>query len=499
MASDQGLYAYAGERLLAGDAPYAGAWDQKPPGIHVVYAVIWTIWPSESAVAGADMAVAGLVAWLLIVIGRRRFTETVGMASAAVFLLYGNPSLAQRMSGVFVRAQCETFIALAVAAAMALMASHARSRRHLIGAGVLLGAAFWLKYNAAAYALPVAAALWLWPRDGRWSAATGVRELVWVAGAGALTVIVPLIVMGLQGALGDLQLATIAYNLAYSGDSYQQRGPAEYLFYFLRDRAANDALWFVGALGGVAIVVRGIVMRRGTGSAALIVVWMAAVVLSIVVNGARHLPQYFVQAGPVLALLAAVGLAPLLAWTRQRHAILAALLLITIAYGAHRVSGLEDLIANTRQDWAALTGVTDRATYLTRFGGRPQDKFVAGAIAELATLLRETTPPDRPVYVFGYSPGALVLADRRSASRFHWSQPVMLEFASDRPGYGSAGLLADLQQHAPTVVALQYDSWGPAGQHSAEFFHATASLDQWLTTHYVREPDLSRFEIWRRR
>ena len=58
MAGVQGLYAYAGQQLAEGHAPYAAAWDQKPPGIHVVYAVLWTIWPHESVVAGADGAAA---------------------------------------------------------------------------------------------------------------------------------------------------------------------------------------------------------------------------------------------------------------------------------------------------------------------------------------------------------------------------------------------------------------------------------------------------------
>ena len=31
MGADQGLYAYVGERILAGDLPYRDAWDQKPP------------------------------------------------------------------------------------------------------------------------------------------------------------------------------------------------------------------------------------------------------------------------------------------------------------------------------------------------------------------------------------------------------------------------------------------------------------------------------------
>jgi hypothetical protein len=36
--ADQGLYAYVGQRILAGELPYRDAWDQKPPAIHYTYA-----------------------------------------------------------------------------------------------------------------------------------------------------------------------------------------------------------------------------------------------------------------------------------------------------------------------------------------------------------------------------------------------------------------------------------------------------------------------------
>ncbi len=37
---------------------------------------------------------------------------------------------------------------------------------------------------------------------------------------------------------------------------------------------------------------------------------------------------------------------------------------------------------------------------------------------------------------------------------------MILEFAAGRPGYGSRGLLADLQRERPAVVALQKQDWG---------------------------------------
>ena len=53
--------------------------------------------------------------------------------------------------------------------------------------------------------------------------------------------------------------------------------------------------------------------------------------------------------------------------------------------------------------------------------------------------------------MFGYSPGSYVYADRRSASRFFWSRPVILDFNREDPRYGVAGLRADLERNRPGV------------------------------------------------
>ena len=52
MGADQGLYAYVGQRLLGGEVPYKGAWDQKPPGIHLTYAAMLAVWPVAGSCAG---------------------------------------------------------------------------------------------------------------------------------------------------------------------------------------------------------------------------------------------------------------------------------------------------------------------------------------------------------------------------------------------------------------------------------------------------------------
>ena len=56
---DQGLYGYSGQRILAGDVMYRDMWDQKPPAIAFIYAMLWRVWPSEAIVPAADLLAPG--------------------------------------------------------------------------------------------------------------------------------------------------------------------------------------------------------------------------------------------------------------------------------------------------------------------------------------------------------------------------------------------------------------------------------------------------------
>src|SRR6185503_13201352 len=167
MGPDQGLYAYVGDRILHGELAYRDAWDQKPPGIHYIYAGLRALSHRDIVVPAADLAAAALVAALLWALGASIAGPLAGGLSAVFFLLLSDPSLA-RYGGVRVRGQGETFIALAVAAALALLARRAegakgaggaRGAGALVLAGMLLGAAFSIKYNAGLYVLVLLAAL----------------------------------------------------------------------------------------------------------------------------------------------------------------------------------------------------------------------------------------------------------------------------------------------------------------------------------------------------
>ena len=491
---DQGLYGYAGQRILAGDVMYRDVWDQKPPAIALLYAGLWKLWPGEAIVPAGDLAAAGTVAWLLTVLGRRRYSANVGYGAAALFLLFGDPYL-QRLSGIYVRGQCEPFIALAVTTSLALVA-HADGRRpQLIASGVAFAAAFWLKYNAAAYALPIAAAAWAWRRPGRAGRAT-LGDVAWIGLGFGIVATFVIAYFTVNGALHDWRLATLDYNLRYSNETYQSRASVLlYLVTFPIARARIDVLWFLGGLGALLLARQ----ARSTRSTLVIFGWLLAAVISIAINGSRSLPNYFVQANPALALAASAGLAAVVAhgvWVR--YAVAALLLAALWRVGSDapvlglRLASLPGLVQNVRYDLQYVRGRLHRDTYLQRFKGQKHDAF---EIDRLVRYLRDTTSPADRIFVFGFSGGSVCWkSERASSSRFFWSRPVIIEFAADLPGYGSAGLLSDLLRNPPAVLALQQEEW-----RSRDFFMNSDRLRSWLDAWYKLDHQTPMFTVWRRK
>jgi 4-amino-4-deoxy-L-arabinose transferase-like glycosyltransferase len=486
MGADQGLYAYVGDRILAGDLPYRDAWDQKPPAIHYTYAALRSLWPSDGVVALADLVIAAIVAALLYSLGGMLSGRTAGQVAALLFLLLSDPSF-WRNGGAAVRAQCETFIAALVIGAFLLLARSriTLSASRLFAAGVLLGTAFVFKYNTGVYLGAAAVALWSWQK-------LTVRSLAAMA---AGFVILPALVLAwfaLHGAVADLHDATITYNVQYSGQTYG--GPLQAIWYLLTfpvQHARVDSLWLLGGAGCAVLLAASLRDREWLPVPAFV----AAACLSIAINGGRGLPQYFVQALPLLALAAAMAAARL--WTRTTGLNLA--VAAVVAFGVWRVSDFPKLVRNIGHDTSYAMGRIDRTTHLARYGDRDERKYSALAMSELADFIRARTTAEDRVYVFGFASGTYVAAQRASASRFFWSRPVIVNFNADKPGYGIAGLRTDLESNRPAIIALQKRDWAPDVQDSEPFFMTTPALRDYLLAGYAEVAGPAGFACWERR
>lgn len=500
--NDQGLYAYVGQAITRGEVPYRDAWDQKPPAVHFTYALMYAVWPHDSVVPAADLLAACVGALLLVLLGRRLTGDRgPGELAAVVFLLLGNPSFL-RLGGMWVRAQCETFIAVLAAAALLLVAYGIPRRLEpprprpllLCGAGLLLGLAVLFKYNAATYlgAAAITVVLLREPGTGSHRAHGILAPLAWLVAGFALPIGLAAAYFARAGALADLFHATVTYNVTYSGETYGSHlGAIQYLLTFPVRHALreNDSLWLLGGAGAVVLLLSAARDR----SRIIAPVWIAAACLAITINGGRGLPQYFIQANVLLAL--AAGTAGALAW--RAFALVGRLVLVAlVVIGVARVSQFDNVARSTWMDFQYWRGAVPRAEYLARFSN---NRSSALAIANLGDYLKARTAPSDRIFIFGFSGVAYVHAGRSSASRFFWSRPILAGFNEGIAGYGVSALLDDLTRRAPAFVVLQQHDWPAEGIDSASFFMQQPRLADWLQGRYELASQDDSYRIWRRR
>jgi hypothetical protein len=147
LARDQATFCFIAQRMLDGKRLYLDLWDNKPPGIFYIYALIVKLF-------GTAMWSVGVVdvLWLLVFSYLLfRFTERFLGTVAAVIAVVLHATWRAWM-GYWDAAQSENFLVLFVLAAYFLSASASRRRwLHDACSGLLFGMAFWLKYTAVAF------------------------------------------------------------------------------------------------------------------------------------------------------------------------------------------------------------------------------------------------------------------------------------------------------------------------------------------------------------
>jgi hypothetical protein len=150
IARDQATYCVIGRGLLDGQQLYRDLWDNKPPGIFYIFALIVKIFgPVMWWVGVIDLLWLLGISYLIFRFARRY----LGDAAAAITVVVHGVWHVQ--GGYWHAAQTETFLMLFVFLAY-FAVSHGGSwpgLRHFV-AGILLAAAFWIKYNAIVF-LPI--------------------------------------------------------------------------------------------------------------------------------------------------------------------------------------------------------------------------------------------------------------------------------------------------------------------------------------------------------
>jgi len=396
---DEGEYAYLAWRWLEGDVPYRDGFDQKPPAVLAVYALLLeAVGDSPRQLHfGAALYTLGTLA-LLLAFGARTASLRAGGAAAALC------ALGTTVPGTLGNAaNVELFALLPIVGAA--LAAQRGSERGASGpaavAGAAAGAALAFKPVTAPYAAFALALLLL----GRaWPAATRARLLTAFA-AGGLVCWLPILgYFAHHGALAAFYDATVRFNLGYATRASLADYPA-----LLRMELpfALRSLWPLALAAAFAPLAP----RRGEAAAAAAPgsgfvwagAWLASGILSAAAGG--YFRAHYVQLLlPPLALLAALGLegaARTLGVPLRRRG-------LALATGV----GVLALLSAAATPWYFAPGDPDvKARRI--YGRNPFPESPA-----LAALLAARSAPDETVFVFGSEPQVLFQARRRHASRY---------------------------------------------------------------------------------
>ena len=454
---DEGEYAYVAQRMLAGEAPYAGAYTLKWPGTHAAYAVSMLCFgESPGGIRSGLLLVNAATLALVFGLTRRHAGSWAGVAAALVYAALSTHSAVLGQAGH--ATHYVVFCALAALAVTPRESAGAPAWRHLL-AGVLLGGAILMKQTGLFFAAFGVA----WPLLETTSD-RGVR----LRGTGlrALGVLLPIAAtFGLLAALGVFETFwfwTVTYAREYATTTVSPEAALANLR-MAASTVLSPALplWALALLGLVSVLLD---PARRTSRAW--VLGLVLVSLLALLPGLQFRRHYFVLLLPVAALLTGAGLSSVASRIPGRAGALVATLLLLAAVGVTTHADRAFL-------WSDSPVATSRALYGTN--PFPEAELIAREIAVRSA-------PDEELVVFGSEPEIPFLARRRSATGFLYVYGLMEEhpYAAQM----QRDMIAEVEAAAPAfaVFVETPSSWL---QRPESDEHIRTWMREWLNANYV--------------
>jgi hypothetical protein len=491
---DSSIFSFIGKTITEGGMPYTDAWDFKPPGIYLLYALaIQGPFDMMRNVRVFDLAWTVATSLTLVELGSHWWNRRAGVIAG---LLYGVVYITS--SGYWMLAQPDGWVGLPLMLAVLLYARGRGRVSFVVPAGILLGVAFQLRFIMALL-IPFLPFL-----DLIGEGAAGRRPRLWVErlfwlGIGFSVVqIAILLYLVVGGALGEFIAATrFASGYTRTGGPWNSPDGPTFEDYL---QTLRYAFWhwagsrLILTLPALVAGVYGAFIARERHVQFLVILLVLA--YAGIATQAKFFWYHFLYMVPMLALLAGWG------WDRALS-------------GLFRAQSRTAAVAVTAGLTAALLLVTPEVldngykqwTSYTRYYTRPDDRdefyglFPAYVSADIiAAYVRERTAPGEPIYVWGFEPLIYLMADRPSPSRFIHSVPLVTDWS---PPEWQREFMADLQANPPTYFITQHLAGGTwITGHNLTYFEYIAtftSLQAWMDANYDHEIDLAGATIYRRR
>jgi hypothetical protein len=507
---DQGIYAMVARAILAGKMPYRDAWDFKPPGIFVIYAL------SRALLGRAEVGIRlvealGLAATALAMVrlsgawwGDRRIGLLGGVVAviAHVQLDFWHTAQPESFGGMLT---IFALLALGPLLSGTALSTGARlrdrdARRRLVLAGVLFGCAGLLKPPLAGGGAVVAAALGLRVLEAqggitRRSLGAAIRPAAMILAGGAAPFVVCLAWFAARGALGSLWEVLFVFTPRYTALGWVGETTSGMAYWgFTEWLCTYSSLATVGFLLCLGFP-RAPRERFGV---RLIGAIIALHVVGVTMQG-KFFPYHYGATWPLTGLLAGLGFFRL--WERlapRGPAGVAAFFALFVIAGLGR-SALKDtelsFYQRTLQRISIFTSSPRDQAALDRLASVADVN--AGANREVAALLHARVPEGRAVFVWGFEPVIYDWADRSPATRYLYDVPQRVAWAKDE---ARSALMRDLEAGRPAAIVVEHRDVFPMvtgdAIDSADTLKGFEALSGLLQSRYALETTIEDFDIY---
>lgn len=402
---DEGVYAYIAQLVLDGIPPYVEAYDMRMPGLYAVYAaIIFFFGQTQAGIHTGLLAVNVATIFFLFLLARRLYGDLAAVAAAAFFAVL---SMSSTVDGLY--ANTEHFVILpAVAGLYAFTrATDENNNRLLFISGVILGAAFTVKQHGFVFTAAAGAFLLMaWKRTA--SPATLFSRLLVLAAGAALPLLLACAILYALGAFDKFWFWIFTYAQKYVAMTTLSAGLLNLENEMAGILAESLPVWALALFGLVSPIWDKVTRRRW-----LFITLISLASFAAITPGFFFRSHYFQFLLPATALLAGAGLssagrsATKYAGPIAGKAALALLIASALLYAL-----------NSQRD--ILFESTPREVTRKIYGPNPFPESL-----EVAEYIRKNSSPDERIAVIGSEPQIYFYSDRRSATRYIYTYPLM--------------------------------------------------------------------------
>lgn len=444
MERDEGEYAYMGQLLLKGIAPYAEAYTMKLPGVSFMYAFFMALFgQSNTGIHAGLLVVNSISIYLVFLLARRVLDQDAAVTSCATFAVL---SLSQSVYGVY--AHATHFVMLFSLSGFVLLLRYISTGRTptLFFSGLCFGMALIMKQHSVMF-ICCALLYLVWhvlkhPSAGRKKQLAAC--VVFLAG-----IIIPYTLIVLAafkvGVLGKFWFWTVKYAREYVAEQTLLQGWNSFAQVFERILIPQVPLWL---LAGTGIIVLFTKQRSKTDRFFIGSLFFFSFLA--ICPGLYFREHYFIMLLPAVALMAGLAMrsathCPSSVQLGRLQPFIATLLLIlSVAYG----------LVLERQYYFFFSPVqVTRSTY----GPSPFPEAL-----QVAKYIQEHTAANDRIAILGSEPEIFFYADRLSATRHIYMYGLMenQKYATQM----QMELIRDIEAAKPKylVIVNLPSSWGDA-------------------------------------